>query len=118
MPRPVAEWIGKTETARIPDRVRLRVYDRWFGNCSACGYPITRKDLEIDHRIALINGGAHRESNLVPLHAGCHRLKTSLDVARKAASYRKRRKHLLKRPRKITAWRRFSGEVVRRPRER
>lgn len=117
MPRPVAEWRGKTDADRIPDRVRLRVLDRWFGLCAWCGRAITR-DLEVDHIIALINGGAHREANLMPLHRVCHRHKTARDVAEKAVTARKRRRHLLRKPRTITAWRRFDGSIVRRPRER
>jgi 5-methylcytosine-specific restriction endonuclease McrA len=118
MPRPVAEWIGKTETAHIPERVRLRVLDRWFGHCAHCGRRIVH-GLRIDHRIALINGGEHRESNLQPLHVDCHALKTGVDLAEKVRVYRKRRKHLLgKRYRSITTWRKFDGTIVRKPRER
>jgi len=50
---------------------------------------------EIEHRIALCNGGEHRESNLAPILAGKpHREKTAEDVAEKAKTARMRAKHL------------------------
>lgn len=48
-----------------------------------------------DHRIALINGGANRESNLQPIHEICDRdVKTPRDVAAKAKNYRVKLRHL------------------------
>jgi 5-methylcytosine-specific restriction endonuclease McrA len=118
VPRPVAEWVGRTPAAAVPDRVRLRVLDRYFGRCAWCARPIVT-GLQVDHIIALINGGENRESNLAPMHADCHAAKTAKDVAGKSRTYRKRRKHVLgKRTRSITAWRRFDGTIVRRPRKR
>jgi 5-methylcytosine-specific restriction endonuclease McrA len=98
--------------------VRLRVYDRSFGLCAWCNYPIRTGDLEVDHKLALINGGKNRESNLEPLHRACHKAKTVADVKVKARIHRKRIRHLLRRVRRITAWRRFDGTIVRKPRER
>jgi 5-methylcytosine-specific restriction endonuclease McrA len=95
------------------------VYDRHFGLCAWCGYPIYTGDLEVDHILALINGGENRESNLHPLHRGCHKAKTAADVEVKARIYRKRKRHLLRRrTRSITAWRQFDGTIVRKPRAR
>jgi len=47
-----------------------------------------------DHRIAIINGGANRETNLQVLCEWCDKPKTVFDVREKATVYRKRAKHL------------------------
>lgn len=96
MSRSVAEWIGKTDNTPIPDRVRLRVFDKHDGRCYIC----TRKILageywEADHVHALVNGGPNRESNLAPACCNCCRPKTAADVAEKSAVATKRKKHIL-----------------------
>lgn len=118
MPRPVAEWVGKTINAPIPDRVRLRVLNRFHQCCANCGFLIVSRDWECDHIKALVLGGEHRESNLQPLHLRCHSIKTANDLLAKVITARKRKAHFLRKPRSITAWRKFDGTVVRRPRER
>lgn len=93
--RSVEEWIGKTDDAAIPARVRLRVFERHSGICHISGQRIRAGDLwDIDHVIALANGGSHRESNLAPALRDKHRKKTAADVREKATIYRKRAKHL------------------------
>jgi len=93
--RVVAEWIGKTDDAKVPPRVRLRIFDRENGACWISGRKIMPGDLwDLDHKIALINGGEHRESNLFPALRDKHREKTKQDVAEKAATAKVRMKHL------------------------
>jgi 5-methylcytosine-specific restriction endonuclease McrA len=46
-----------------------------------------------DHKIALINSGENRESNLWPLCKSCHSVKTAFDVARKARDMKRAKKH-------------------------
>lgn len=96
MARAVEEWIGKTDDTPVPDRVRLRVFDKHNGRCYIC----TRKILageywEADHIHALVNGGPNRESNLAPACCNCCRPKTATDVAEKSAVATKRKKHIL-----------------------
>jgi 5-methylcytosine-specific restriction endonuclease McrA len=112
------EWFGKTDDTRIPDRVRLRVLDRYHQFCASCGFLIVSADWQCDHITALINGGEHRESNLQPLHLRCHSIKTANDLLASVITARKRKRHFLRKPRSITAWRRFDGTIVRKPRER
>lgn len=84
-PRPVKEWIGKRPESAAPPKVRQRVRDRDGGICRLCSTEI--KDIEsfeLDHIIALINGGENREENLSAVHAHCHKDKTARDVAEKA----------------------------------
>lgn len=49
---------------------------------------------ELHHIKALIRGGQHRESNLVPALVGPHIKQTNLDKAFKKLVSRKRKKHL------------------------
>lgn len=53
---------------------------------------------DVDHVVALVNGGKHCESNLAPALRDKHREKTKADVAEKSTVYRKRAKHLGLRP--------------------
>src|SRR5690348_6861813 len=95
MPRAVEEWIGSSPDAKVPDRVRLRIFDREDGRCWISGRKIRPGDLwDLDHKIALINGGEHRESNLFPALRDKHREKTRADVAEKAKTAAVRKKHL------------------------
>src|SRR6202040_2761338 len=95
MARELPEWIGKTDNAAIPPRVKLRIFERDGGRCHISGRVIRAGEVwDADHIIALCNGGSHRESNLAPALSALHRAKTADDVAEKAAVYRKRAKHL------------------------
>lgn len=95
MSRVTAEWIGKTDDAKAPPRVQLRTFLRFKGRCVACETMITRRrDWQLDHKVALINGGENRESNLQLLCTGCHRKKTRADVAAKAATSKTQKRHL------------------------
>ena len=122
MSRSTEEWIGKTDDAKIPPRVRLRVFERHGGICHISGRRIQAGEAwECDHFIALINGGEHRESNLRPALVAPHREKTKLDVAEKARTARKRQKYLgIKKPSRFACarnsiWKKkMDGSVVRR----
>jgi len=83
--RTVAEWIGKSDDARVPPRVRLRVLEAYGRRCYLTGNPIRPGDKwEIEHRTALILGGSHRESNLAPALVAPHKKKTAAEMAVKA----------------------------------
>ena len=118
--RTVPEWRGKTDDTKIPDRVRVRVFERHGGICHLSGRRIRAGELwEVDHMRALCNGGEHAEHNLAPVLSKPHMEKTAADVAEKAVIYRKRCAHLgIKKPRTIRAWRKFSGKIVFAPRQR
>lgn len=89
--RDVPEWWGKTDDTPIPPRVKLRVAARANNCCEACGNRI-RFGGEIDHTIALINGGEHRERNLRLLCPACHKIKSGRDVAEKSKTAAAQRK--------------------------
>lgn len=95
MARTVPEWIGKTDDTRAPAKVRQRIFDR-DNTCHLCGQPIQApgQKWDLDHVVALINGGENRESNLRPAHRKCHKDKTARDVAEKAKIAAIRQKHI------------------------
>jgi len=113
--RSVPEWIGATDDTKIPDRVKLRVFLRFDGRCQ-CGCRckiVSGERWQADHKIALINGGAHRESNLVPLIYAHHLNKTRADVAERSRTYRKRLRDVgLRKRASFRGWRRFDGSPV------
>lgn len=93
--REVPEWKGKSDDSAIPPRVRLRVFSRHNGICHLSGRRIQAGDAwDLDHVVALANGGTHSELNLRPALRGKHREKTALDVAEKAKNDRVRKRHL------------------------
>lgn len=120
--RSVDEWIGKTPDAKVPDRVRLRIFEREGGRCHLCGRKITPADQwDLDHVVALANGGEHRETNLAPAIRAKHREKTAADVAERAKVDRVRKIHLgLRKPSSFacsrqSVWKKkIDGSVVRR----
>lgn len=117
MSRTVPEWIGKTPDSAIPPRVRLRIFEREDGRCHISGRKIGPGDeWDLDHGVALCNGGEHRESNLFPALRDKHREKTKADVALKSKSARIRKKHygIKTKKRGFTRWRKFNGEIVER----
>ncbi len=118
--REVPEWIGAKPDTKVPDRVRARVFLAHDGKCFLTGRKIMPADYwQIDHRIALINGGENRETNLAPVLRDAHRIKTRADMQEKSKTARMRNKHLgIKKPRTITAWRKMNGEKVYAARER
>lgn len=100
MARSTDEWIGATDDTAIPPRVRRRVFDRACGRCEVCTRVLNPGDAwQADHIVALVNGGANRESNLRCICDWCHKAKTRADVAEKARTRRIQARHLgIKKP--------------------
>lgn len=93
--RSVPEWIGKTPDTPAPARVRLRVFEAHGGICYLTERKIQAGEKwQVDHKLAIINGGENRESNLAPVLVEPHKEKTAKDVAQKAKDDRVRKKHL------------------------
>jgi len=120
MTRTVDEWIGRTPDTPAPPRVRLRVFEKHKGVCYLSGRKIMTGDKwQLEHPLALINGGENRESNMAPALVEPHKVKTAEDVAQKAKNDRVRKRHLgIRKPRSIRSWRKFNGEIVHAERER
>lgn len=111
--RAVAEWIGKSDNAKVPPAVRVRVFEKYEGRCYLSGIKIeSGMAWDLEHILALCNGGEHRESNFAPALVAPHKDKTRADRGLKAKNDRVRKKHLgIKKPRTITKWRRFDGSI-------
>jgi 5-methylcytosine-specific restriction endonuclease McrA len=96
MSREIPEWIAKHDDQKVPDRVRTRVFERENGICHITGRKIdpVRDQWDLDHKLALILGGEHRESNLFPALREHHRKKTAVEMGVKAKIARVKKKHL------------------------
>lgn len=95
MSRSTKEWIGKTDDSRPPNYVRVRVFQEHGGKCHIAGRKIEEGEpWDLDHVVALINGGENRESNLAPALRDKHREKTKADVAEKSKVYHKTGKNI------------------------
>lgn len=122
--RSVPEWCGKTDDAKIPDRVRIRVFERHHGVCHHSGLKIGPSDKwDLDHVVALANGGVHREMNLAPILIEPHKEKTKADRKIQSRIYKIKKRHLgLKKPKgrpmagtKLSGWKRkINGKWERR----
>jgi 5-methylcytosine-specific restriction enzyme A len=114
MSRTVPEWIGKSDDEKIPPRVKARIAARSNDCCQNCGIRV-RYGGEVDHAVALILGGPHRESNLRFLCSNCHAAKTKTDVALKsrAAQTKKRMGSVRRDEPKMKLSKRFDGTITR-----
>ena len=92
--RALPEWIGATPDTPVPPRVRLRVFEAYGGHCYLSGRLIRPGDKwDVEHRLAIINGGQNRESNLAPALKAPHAVKTKADLKTKSKTARIRAKH-------------------------
>ena len=84
-PKPLSHRLGEPNyERRVSDKTKRLVKKRDGNCCLVCG---STRQLEVDHRIALMNGGDNSVDNLGTLCDDCHNKKTRYDY-----SIRKRRK--------------------------
>lgn len=105
MSRSTPEWIAKNDDSKIPDRVKVRILERENFICHLTGAKIdpVRDQFDFDHKVSLILGGAHRETNLFPALREAHRKKTAVEVGIKSKIAKVKKKHLLgKKPSSMT----------------
>lgn len=90
------EWSHPSPDAAIPLRVKARIFLRDGGRCQSCTRRVGPggEPFAYDHALALVNGGAHAESNLQLLCRECHAGKSRTDLAEKSRAYRKRVRHI------------------------
>lgn len=94
MSRATQEWIAKHDDQKIPDYVRLRVFNKFDGVCYLSRRKIRAGETwELEHVTALCNGGQHRESNFAPALCAPHKEKTKADRAMKAKNDKVRKSH-------------------------
>ena len=76
-PNPISHRLGLPRYERkVSKSTKQKVKNRDGNCCLVCGSTI---DLEVDHRIALMNGGDNEIDNLGTLCDDCHNKKTRLD---------------------------------------
>ena len=76
-PKPISHRLGLPRyERRVSNSTKQKVKNRDGNCCLVCGSTI---NLEVDHRIALMNGGDNEINNLGTLCDDCHNKKTRLD---------------------------------------
>lgn len=92
--RSIDEWIGKTPDAKIPEKVKDRIWVRCGGRCHLSGAKLVkgRDDIEWDHIKPLWAGGEHRETNIAPARKESHKEKSAEDHSAMSKADRIRRK--------------------------
>lgn len=95
MARSTDEWIGKSDDAKVPPHVRKRIFDAHDGICHITGRKIMPGEpWDLEHKVALILGGEHREKNLAPALREPHKKKTAAEMKIKAKIDAVRKRHL------------------------
>ena len=74
-------WSGTRTPLPKTTRSRIKRRDRW--TCQKCGGAICgNRDLQVDHRIPVAEGGGDDDANLWTLGDDCHRQKTRAERQR------------------------------------
>lgn len=122
MSREVPEWVADNDDQAIPQRVKLRIWEREGGRCYLTGRKIMPGDkFEYEHVIAISCGGQNREGNIRLALSAPHKAKTARDVATKAKIARVKAKHIgIAKPKSggFRGWRKMDGTIVMKERGR
>jgi 5-methylcytosine-specific restriction protein A len=92
----------------------------WLPNGTLCGAKLHVARFHYDHAIPDAHGGEPTLGNCQVLCVACHKYKTTKkDIPAIAKTKRIQDRQIgIKKPRTITSWRNFRGEIVRAGRER
>lgn len=110
----------------FPRRVKLAAFERSRGHCEfthlgeeRCGRKLQVGRFRYDHRIPDWMGGEPTLENCQVICEWCDAPKTAQDQTTIAKVRRIRERHAgIKRPRTITRWRNFRGQIITASRER
>lgn len=103
--RTVDEWIGKTDDAIPPPRVKDRIRARQGNVCALTGIELRPGvKVEYDHIVPLWLGGANAESNLQAVSSDAHKRKTAAEAKVRAKCNRTRKAHLGIKSKKKSSW--------------
>lgn len=93
---------------------RVRIFDDARGVCDICGLSIhVGEPWQVEHPIPRAMGGSDDQSDLRPVHVGCHGPKTARDARSIAKGKRVRANHLgVKKPSGFSGHRKFNGDIV------
>lgn len=93
---------------RFTDQQRARAFANADGKCASCGIKIRiGQDWDLDHILALENGGSNDPENLQVLCELCHAKKTGDDHALAGKSRRTYTKHVVPKSKRRSKWRRW-----------
>jgi 5-methylcytosine-specific restriction protein A len=99
-------FVHNRRGAMTPQRV-ARIFLASGGKCHVCGRLLRPgDDYEIDHKLALENGGTDDDDNLAPCCDWCHKGKTADDHALAGHGRRMATKHVVPKRFKKSTWRR------------
>ena len=98
--RKIPDWVGKTDDAKVPLQVQLRVLVKQKGRCAITDHKFTPGDSKrLDHIIPLADGGLHGEENLQWIIDVEHKAKTKAEAEARARTRSVAAKHAgLERP--------------------
>lgn len=65
---------------RLTKAERQQVYEKYDGHCAYCGKKIDIKDMQVDHRVPLYNGGEENMENYMPSCRMCNHYKRTASV--------------------------------------
>jgi 5-methylcytosine-specific restriction protein A len=89
------EWVGKRPTSMPGAIVRLRICEAQDNKC-ACGcghvFDYSVDQIDVDHKLALKDGGENRESNLQGLLRQHHVTKTNAEATARGVANRHKAK--------------------------
>ncbi len=88
--------VGTTPRRTMGQMRRLRIWEAHGGICILCARKIdgVREPWIVEHRIALVLGGADDDANCGPAHEDCRREKDKTDVAAGAKAKRIKARHI------------------------
>ena len=88
--------VGTTKRGPMSPMRRLRIWEAAKGICILCDTKIdgVREKWIVEHKRALVLGGADDDANCGPAHESCRRQKDKIDVAAGAKAKRMKAKHL------------------------
>lgn len=109
-----AGYEDMSERQEFSVRVKLDAFERCKKKCERCGSILIPGKFRYNHRIPDALGGLPILDNCEVLCLGCDSEQTyTIDIPKIARSKRIRKSEAgVKRPRTMTRWRRFSGEIV------
>ena len=101
-------------------KTKLQAFEETQGHCTRCTAKLYLGKIRYNHRIPCGQGGDNSLANCEVLCLACDRVQTyDIDLPAVAKTKRIARRHAgIRKPRRITRWRRFDGTIITAKRER
>ena len=69
-----------TKRKALTKKEQQAVYDKYDGHCAYCGKKIEYKDMQVDHRVAIMHCGEDEMDNYMPACRRCNHYKRAASV--------------------------------------